>query len=359
MKKKTGARINVLVLCGGRSAERDVSCVSAAAILRNMSSACRPLLVYLDGAGLWHLQKSADEFARHPEPFRKRFDRNPVHLEPGAKSMLVVGRRRLRVDVVFPVLHGPYGEDGTIQGLLDFYGLPYVGAGVLGSAAGMDKEFTKRLAREAGVPVLPYVVVCDPRRLGAARRLKFPVFVKPLRLGSSVGVYRVRRPSALAGAVRKALRYDVAVLVEPGVDAREIECAVLGERGSVQASVPGEIRPNAEFYSYEAKYLDPNGAELLIPARLTARQSERVRALAVRAFEALGGGGLARVDFLLDRRTGRLWFNEANTMPGFTAISMYPKLWEASGLSFTRLIDRLIGLALVRHRRRSRLRLVR
>jgi len=351
--------LNVLVLCGGRSAERDVSCVSAAAILRNMSPAYRPLLVYLDGAGRWHLQREPREFARHPRPFRKRFDRNPVHLEPGPRPVLAAGKRRLRVDVVFPALHGPFGEDGTLQGLLEFYGLPYVGADVLGSAAGMDKEYTKRLAGEAGIPVLPYVIVSDARRLAAARRLKFPVFVKPLRLGSSVGVYRVRRPSELAGAVRKALRYDTAVLVEPGVDAREIECAVLGERGSARASIPGEIRPNAEFYSYEAKYLDPDGAELLIPARLTAGQTTRVQTLAVRAFEALAGSGLARVDFLLERSGGRLWFNEVNTMPGFTAISMYPKMWEASGLSFTRLIDRLIGLALARHRRRARLRLVR
>ncbi len=352
-------RRNILVLFGGRSAERDVSCVSVAAILRNLSSAYRPLLVHLDGAGRWLYQKDPRRIAGHPRPERMRFDRTAAYLEPDAHARLVVGRRRYPIDVVFPALHGPYGEDGTLQGLLEFYGLPYVGSDVLGSAVGMDKEFTKRLAREAGLPVLPCVVLHDADRLGAARRLKFPVFVKPLRLGSSVGVYRVLRSAELAGAVRKALRYDTAVLVEPGVDAREIECAVLGETGSARSSIPGEIRPNAEFYSYEAKYIDPDGAELVIPARITARQSERVRELAVRAFQALGCHGLARVDFLMDRRTGKLWFNEANTMPGFTSISMYPKLWEASGLSFTRLLDRLISLALARHRRRSRLRITR
>jgi D-alanine-D-alanine ligase len=251
------------------------------------------------------------------------------------------------------------GEDGTLQGMLELAGVPYVGCGVLGSALAMDKEFTKLLAIQAGLPVLPYVTLETPKDLKAARRLKFPVFVKPARLGSSVGVYKVSKPSQLAAFVRRAFRFDTKVLVEQGVPPREIECAVLGGDGRAKASIAGEIRPNAEFYSYEAKYLDPNGAKLLIPARISERQARQVREMSIRAFKALDLYGLSRVDFLLDRSTGKIWFNEANTLPGFTSVSMYPKLWGASGVPFPRLLDRLIELALLRHRRRAKLRVTR
>lgn len=351
--------MNVLILCGGRSAERDVSCVSAAAVLRNLPRRYRPILVHINARGAWRLQRDPFAFARHPEPFRYPFDSVPAALEFGGKPALRAGPRRLPIGVVFPVLHGPMGEDGTLQGLLELAGVPYVGCGVLGSSLAMDKEFTKRLAIQAGLPVLPYAVLEGPKDLRAARKLRFPVFVKPARLGSSVGVYKVSRPGLLAAAARRAFRFDTKVLVEQGVQAREIECAVLGGDGRAEASIPGEIRPNAEFYSYEAKYLDPRGAELLIPARLSAAQARRVREMALRAFKALDLFGLARVDFLMDRGSGRIWFNEPNTLPGFTSVSMYPKLWEASGLPFPRLLDRLIRLALARHRRRARLRLTR
>lgn len=261
---------------------------------------------------------------------------------------------------MFPVLHGPYGEDGTLQGLLETVGLAYVGSGVLGSSVGMDKEVTKRLALQAGLPVLPYAVLRSARELQKARGLRFPAFVKPLRLGSSVGVYKVGRPAELASAVRRALRFDTTVLAEQGVPAREIECAVIGGEGRTDvARAVGEIRPTHEFYSYEAKYLDPNGAELLIPARLAAAQARAAREMAARAFEVLGCHGLARVDFLLDKRNGKIWFNEINTMPGCTAISMFPKLWEASGVPFPRVVDRLLALAVSRHRAKSRLRITR
>lgn len=347
--------MNILILCGGRSAERDVSCVSAAAILRNLSKRWHPILVHIDVQGKWHYQRNHKAFARHPKPFSFPFNRIPATLELGSSPALKSGSRRLPVGVVFPALHGPMGEDGTLQGMLELAGVPYVGCGVLGSALAMDKEFTKRLAIEAGLPVLPYVTLETPQDIKPARRLKFPVFVKPARLGSSVGVYRVSRPSQLAESVRRAFRFDSKVLVEQGVPAREIECAVLGGDEHIAASIPGEIRPNAEFYSYEAKYLDPNGAKLLIPAGISERQARQVRKMSILAFKALDLYGLARVDFLLDRSTGKIWFNEANTLPGFTSISMYPKLWAASGLAFPRLLDRLITLALSRHRRRAHL----
>lgn len=311
----------------------------------------RAVLVWIDPKGRWFLQRGAASLRR---PSRRR----PVRLEPGLG--LRVGARALPVDVVFPVLHGPFGEDGTVQGLLEMLDLPYVGSGVLGSAAGMDKEITKRLAGLAGLPQLPYAVLREPRDLAKARRLGLPVFVKPARLGSSVGVYKVKKAADLAGAVRKAFRFDTTVLVEKGVPAREIECAVIGGDGKADvARVVGEIRPNAEFYSYEAKYLDPDGARLLVPAELTAAQARAAREMAAKAFVALGCHGLARVDFLMDKRTGKLWFNEPNTMPGMTSISMFPKLWAASGVPLPRVVDRLIELALKRHRKRSKLRITR
>lgn len=265
----------------------------------------------------------------------------------------------MKVDVVFPALHGPMGEDGTVQGFLELVGLPYVGCGVLGSAVGMDKVVLKRLAGGAGLPILPYVVLTDSSQISLAKGLRYPLFVKPSRMGSSVGVYKVKKPADLRSAVKKALRYDTVVLVEQGVPAREIECAVLGAPGAAKASIAGEIRPNAEFYSYHAKYIDPNGAELLIPAQISRAEQESTRKMAVRAFEALDCYGLARVDFFMDSRNGKLWFNEVNTLPGFTSISMYPKMWEASGLPFTKLIDRLLDLAVLRHNRLARLSITR
>ena len=350
--------MNILILCGGRSAERDVSCVSAAAVLRNLERRFKPVLVWIAPDGTWHLQDRPGDFAGHAQPPRFPFRRRPAALELGS-GRLLCGRRRIEVGAVFPVLHGPMGEDGTLQGHLELAGLPYVGCDVLGSAVGMDKVITKRLAAEAGLPILPYVVLRPGDPLGPARRLPLPVFVKPSRMGSSVGISKVSRPADLAPAVRTALRFDTVAIVEKGVPAREIECAVLGDDVRPRASIPGEIRPNAEFYSYEAKYLDPKGAALLVPAELSPASAREVRRIAVGAFLALGGYGMARVDFLLDKSTGKLWFNEVNTIPGFTSISMYPKLWGATGLPFPKLVTRLIELALARHRARARLRITR
>jgi len=263
-----------------------------------------------------------------------------------------------KLDVIFPVLHGPYGEDGTVQGLLELADIPYVGAGVLGSAVGMDKDVQKRLLRGAGVPVVPFVVTTRARWSADAVTvsaqacgLGLPLFVKPANLGSSVGITKVKAVDDLAAAVANALDYDNKVLIEKGIDAREIECAVLGNEDA-QASVPGEICPKAEFYSYEAKYVDENGATLLIPAPLTEAEATTVRKLAVQVFQLLDCAGMARVDFFLERGTGQWYVNELNSIPGFTTISMYPKLWEASGLPYRELIGRLIDLALERHAQR-------
>jgi D-alanine-D-alanine ligase len=266
------------------------------------------------------------------------------------------------VDVVFPILHGPYGEDGTVQGLLELADIPYVGAGVVGSAVGMDKAIFKAVMQAYGLPVLPYVLVLrsewEADREQVIERvegaLRYPVFVKPANLGSSVGVSKARNREQLGPALDDAARYDRRLLVEQGVNAREIEVSVLGNEDPL-ASVPGEVVPGDEFYSYDDKYIN-DAARLLIPAPLDEAAAAEARALAVEAYKAIDCAGLARCDFLLDKDTGELWLNELNTIPGFTSISMYPKLWEASGIPYSALIDRLIQLALERHadKRRSK-----
>ncbi len=349
-------KIDLLVLVGGRSAERDVSTVSAASILRQADpKRYRLRLAYIDRRGRWFLIADPMALARAPHPPSFRFKGKPLRIELGSKSWLRAGSKAVPVDAVFPALHGPMGEDGTVQGLLELAQAAYVGSDVLGSSLGMDKVFTKRIAATAGLPILPYAVVTSSKDLRAARKLRFPVFVKPSRLGSSVGVYKVLRPSGLPAAVRRSLRYDTTLVVEQGIPAREVECALLGGDGEVRASVVGEISPNAEFYSYQAKYLDPDGAKLFVPAPISRAQSAEIRGLAVEAFNALGCYGLTRADFMMDKRSGRIWFNEVNTIPGFTPESLYPRLWEASGIPYPRLIDRLVALALKRRKARSRL----
>jgi D-alanine-D-alanine ligase len=262
--------------------------------------------------------------------------------------------------VVFPIVHGTGGEDGSLQGFLELAGVPYVGAGVLGSAVCMDKDVAKRLLVDAGIPVVPWVLVraheledeaALPTRVFA--ELAPPVFVKPANLGSSVGTHKVHAREELLPALRDAMRYDHKVLVERAVDGREIEVAVLGD-AHPEASLPGEICPHAEFYDYESKYVDEQ-TELRVPAPLEPAQTEEVRRLALEAYRALEGGGMARVDFFLERGTDRIYVNELNSLPGFTDVSMYPRLWEASGLPYPALVDRLIELALERHRRRAAL----
>jgi D-alanine-D-alanine ligase len=263
------------------------------------------------------------------------------------------------VDVVFPVLHGPFGEDGTVQGLLKLANLPFVGAGVLGSAVGMDKDVMKRLLRDADIPIAKFMVFesATQNKISFSRvqrELGMPVFVKPANLGSSVGISKAARPREFTRAVQEAFRYDNKILVEENIAGREIECAVLGNENP-SASVPGEIITGHQFYSYEAKYIDDQGARLVIPAKLPSQVARRVQELSLRAFKILCCSGMARVDFFL-RGRDEIFVNEINTIPGFTAISMYPKMWAASGLSYARLIDRLIQLALQEFRAEKRLR---
>jgi D-alanine-D-alanine ligase len=356
------ARIRVGILFGGRSAEHEVSILSA----RNVVAALdrerfEPVLIGIGRDGRWLLQDEVRllESSRDPR-LVKLSDGETVSLATLPAELPTAGGP---IDVVFPVLHGPMGEDGTVQGLLELAGVPYVGAGVLGSAVGMDKDVAKRLLRAAGIPIAAYQVVrkaeFERNREAACRRASevgFPLFSKPANLGSSVGVEQVREPGALPAALARAFRFDTKALAEEMIRGREIECSVLGDEVDALASLPGEIvvRHPDGFYSYEAKYIDENGAALEIPARLDAAHVETVQRMAVAAFHALEGHGMARVDFFL-REDGALLVNEVNTIPGFTAISMYPKLWEASGVKATELVTRLIDLALARHAARAAL----
>ena len=361
-------RIRVGIMFGGRSGEHEISLRSARSIVDAIDrSRYDTTLIGIDRAGRWHV---LDEpaFRQLTDAALPAVDGTGTEVvlppTPGPHDLLVSGKPRVslgRLDVVFPVLHGTYGEDGTVQGLLELADVPYVGSGVLGSAVGMDKDVQKRLLQAAGVPVVPFLTVTrrqwdtDRRAIEAgAANLGLPLFVKPANLGSSVGISKVKTLDALAAGVATAFDYDNKIIVEHGVNAREIECAVLGN-DEPEASVPGEICPHAEFYSYEAKYVDESGATLRIPAPLTPPQTAAVRRLAVQVFLLLDCAGMARVDFFLDRDSHTLYVNELNTIPGFTAISMYPKLWEASGVPYTELIHRLIDLALQRHAQRSRL----
>lgn len=345
-------RVRVGVIFGGRSAEHDVSLMSAASVLRALDPNrfdVVPIAISRNGEWL-------------PPPAAIRL--LPVESIPTLDASAIVGAEPspnalLRtVDVVFPVLHGPMGEDGTIQGLLELADIPYVGSGVLGSAISMEKSRAKQMLRYHGLPVTDWVTLQrhewrhDPEgSIKSAGTFGFPCFVKPSALGSSVGVSKVRAADAIPAALTEAFRHGERALVEPAIDAREIEVSVLGNH-LPEASVPGEIVPSNEFYDYAAKYLDGK-SQLHVPADLADSQSEVVRALAVHAFVALECSGLARVDFFLERGSGRWFVNEINTMPGFTSISMYPKLWEASGLGYRALATRLVDLAIERwHDRR-------
>jgi len=273
--------------------------------------------------------------------------------------------RAINVDIIFPVLHGTFGEDGTIQGLLELADIAYVGAGVLGSAAGMDKDVMKALFRAAGLPIVKHVSFlrsdwgASPKKVRklVERTLKYPVFVKPANLGSSVGISKAHDSKELGPAIEEAAKFDRKIVVEEGVGgkkqkAREIECAVLGN-DQPEASVPGEIVPSAEFYDYSAKYLD-EGSQLIIPAKLTKSETRKIQELSVRGFRAVDGSGLARVDFLMDPKSRKIFLNEINTMPGFTSISMYPKLWAASGVPYPELIARLIQLGMERYQEKKK-----
>jgi D-alanine-D-alanine ligase len=381
-------RLRVGVLYGGRSGEHEVSLASAAAVFANLDrTRYDPVALRIDKDGRWALVErpptamSAAEVIEQSrlESARQIRTGREVHLvaRPSEETILSIKRGTadvaaepapasvtgLHVDVIFPVLHGPYGEDGTIQGLLELANVPYVGAGVLASALGMDKALMKVVFSARGLPVCDYRVVLrhewEARRLDIAgdleRALQFPMFVKPANLGSSVGISKAKDQSGLHAAIELAASFDRKIVVEAAVpDAREIECAVLGN-DEPQASVAGEVLPSREFYDYEAKYLD-DGSKIIIPADLSPALNDEIRMLSIAAFQAIDCSGMARVDFLVSRQTGAVFVNELNTIPGFTTISMYSKLWAASGLDYPALLDRLVSLALERHAAKQQLR---
>jgi D-alanine-D-alanine ligase len=377
------------VIYGGRSGEHEVSLASAAAVFKNLDPArYEAVPIKIEKDGRWSLpdhppaiDKAADVIHETRAPQLEAEDRRETHLvaRPGGDTLVTldpstrakeparsgqVAISGVKLDVVFPVLHGPYGEDGTVQGLLELANVPYVGAGVLASAVGMDKAAMKLVFAAKGLPICDYEVVLrrdwqhDERATlqTVVDRLGFPVFVKPANLGSSVGISKAKHVAELRTAIKLAGEFDRKVIVEAAVPkAREIEVAVLGN-DEPEASVPGEIIPSGEFYDYEAKYLNAESRDL-IPAPLPERLTQEIRLLAVAAFKALDCAGMARVDFLLaDDGSGSLYVNELNTIPGFTTISMYSKMWAASGVSYPQLIDRLIALAIDRHAEKQQLR---
>ena len=364
-------KIRVVVLYGGRSGEHEVSLRSAASVVQHLDRErfeIIPVSIDKSGRWQWHDLRLIEEVGGAALPILPGAPEMRLEGRPDGRSALVPiesGAADLHeIDVVFPVMHGPLCEDGAMQGLLELADVAYVGSGVLASAVSMDKDVAKRLATLAAIPIVTYQALTRKAfakdRVAslakAANGLTLPVFVKPCNMGSSVGVHKVNDWGALGAALDDAFQYDLKVLVEQGIDAREIEVAVL-EGEPLFVSLPSELSPSPhhDFYSYAAKYLDPDGARVDLPAKLGASQTERVRALAAEAFEAFECSGLARVDFFLDRQNGGFYFNEINTLPGFTSISMYPKMMDASGLPYANLLTRLIELALNRHGQRHAL----
>jgi D-alanine-D-alanine ligase len=388
-------KIRVGILFGGRSGEHEISLLSAASVFKAINQQKYEVVpIGITKQGRWVTSADAERLLAGkpieperqlragdpdttaaaavlqtgeavvvpPEPHKAGAGMTPFQTEAPARR---AADRAINVDVIFPVLHGTFGEDGTVQGLLELAEIPYVGAGVLGSAAGMDKDIMKSLFRAAGLPIVKHVTILrsdlesDPQKVKKTieRSLRYPVFVEPANLGSSVGISKVHDRKELGPALTEAARFDRKIVIEQGVGgkngkAREIECAVLGN-DQPKASVPGEIVPSAEFYDYSAKYLD-EGSQLIIPAKLTKAETKKVQELAIGAFRAVDCSGLGRVDFLMDPKSRKIYLNEINTMPGFTSISMYPKLWAASGVAYPELIERLIKLGIDRHSEKKR-----
>jgi D-alanine-D-alanine ligase len=390
-------KIRVGILFGGRSGEHEISLLSAASVFNAIDKDKYEVVpIGITKEGRWVTAGQAERLLQGKFEDHKHLRAGDPEATPGA-AVLAKGEavvvppepqrhgvmtpfetdasshaltrraadRAINVDVIFPVLHGTFGEDGTIQGLLELADMPYVGAGVLGSAAGMDKDIMKALFRAAGLPIVKHVTFlrsdweANPNKIQklVESKLKYPVFVKPANLGSSVGISKARDRKELGPAIEEAAKFDRKIVIEQGVGgrkqkAREIECSVLGN-DKPEASLPGEIVPSTEFYDYKAKYLD-EGSQLIIPAKLSKAETKEVQRLAIGAFKAVDCSGLARVDFLIEPKSGKLYLNEINTMPGFTAISMYPKLWAASGVSYSDLIGRLIHLGLERYEEKKK-----
>jgi D-alanine-D-alanine ligase len=356
-------KLRVALLFGGRSAEHEISLISARNIVEAMDKRKYQIIaIGIDKAGRWFIDEGG-RLLKGTHRLVRRRGKGSAALIPGAKKspLIQVSAKNVfrEIDVVFPVLHGPFGEDGTVQGLLKLADLPFVGAGVLGSAIGMDKDVMKRLLRDAKLPLAKFLVCAreDGRNLDFNRvkgELGLPVFVKPANLGSSVGISKAGSEKQFKQALKEAFRFDHKILIEEAIKGREIECSVLGNENPL-ASLPGEIVTRHDFYSYKAKYIDDQGAELIIPARLSAATVREIQEIAIQTFKVLCCEGMARVDFFLNA-DGKVFVNEINTIPGFTNISMYPKLWEVSGMSYSALIDRLISLALERFHKEKKLR---
>ena len=387
-------KLRVGILFGGRSGEHEVSLLSAASVLNAIDKSKYEVVpIGITKEGRWLTAGDAELLLQGQGEAHSNLRAGDPEATPGA-AVLATGQavvvppepqrpggslaafqtealtrrasdRAINVDIIFPVLHGTFGEDGTIQGLFELADIAYVGAGVLGSAAGMDKDVMKSLFRAAGLPIVKHVTVLRsdweavPKKVQKLieSKLKYPVFVKPANLGSSVGISKARDRKELAPAMEEAAKFDRKIVIEEGVGgkkhkAREIECSVLGN-DKPEASVPGEIVPGKEFYDYTAKYVD-QGSQLIIPAKLSKAETKKIKQLAIDAFRAVDCSGLARVDFLMDPKNRKIYLNEINTMPGFTAISMYPKLWAASGLGYPELIERLIRLGQERHQEKKR-----
>ena len=371
--------MNIAVIYGGRSGEHEISLISAAAITRGIKKENKVILIGISKAGKWYLQPEA-EYERICNDEKAAFtikedEAMAVSVIPGGKkNAFTAGGKPLDIDVVFPALHGTYGEDGTIQGLFEMADIPYVGCSHLASAITMDKEKTKMIWQSVGLPVVPYVcikrsimldgVVYDAVIEDTEKELGYPMFVKPCCAGSSNGASKANNRKELNFAIMEAFEWDDKVLVEKAINAREIECSVTGnsvtcpaesEEEEVVAYIPGEIAPSHTFYDFDAKYNDPDGAKLLIPAELTENDLEKIRKTACAAYKVLDATGLSRVDFFIDRDSKAVYLNEINTMPGFTPISMFPKMCDAAGLKFEDLVDLLIKEAIARYEAHSKL----
>lgn len=371
--------MNIALIYGGRSGEHEISLISAAAIARGIDKKNKVTLIAITKDGRWFLQSDA-EYQRVLNEQKTAFkieenEENKVFVVPGAKNNSFCTKNGpLNIDAVFPALHGTYGEDGTIQGLLEMADIPYVGCATMASALTMDKEKTKQILESSGIPVVPYICIkradlnnsqrYDEIFERCIKELGFPLFVKPCCAGSSNGANKANNPKELSFYLMEAFTWDDKVLVEKSINAREIECSVTGntetanpneEAETVRAYIPGEIAPKHTFYDFDAKYNDPDGAELLIPANISTDLLETIRLTAVKAYKALDCAGLSRVDFFISKDDGALYLNEVNTMPGFTPISMFPKMCEKGGLNFNSLIELLLEEAVLRHKAKSAL----
>lgn len=360
MNKK---KINIGILFGGKSAEHEVSLQSAKNVFDAIDKEkYDPILIGIDKSGKWLLNSESTFLLNEDNPQLIKLNQSSdlVALVPqsaGEISNFTNSSQNLKIDVVFPILHGPFGEDGTLQGLLKLANIPFVGASVLGSAVGMDKDVMKRLLRDAGIPIGKFAVLKSHELIPHFQKIKaelgLPFFVKPANMGSSIGIYKIHNEPEYNNGILKAFEFDNKIILEEFIKGREIECSVLGNENPI-ASIPGEVISNHDFYSYDAKYIDEHGAALEVPAKISDPIAKQIQELAIKTFQTLSCEGLGRVDFFL-KDTNEVIVNEINTIPGFTKISMYPKLWEASGISYADLIDKLIQLAIERFDKEQRL----